>query len=381
MFVIGSELFVFSPLLPMVAADYQISAALAGSCSTIFSFTYMISAPLFGHVSDRVGRRRILIYSLLAFGVANLLTALSANLTCLIAARLFAGAAAAGVSPSVYALAGGAAPPDRRATWLAVVVSGLLMSLALGAPLGGLAGASFGWASVFTVLAVLSWFLVWPNYRVWPNETHTGERACAASDPLDASVLARRLMPMVVWSTGLYGMYTYLGVGLTAFGFSGKQIAQAILVYGCGAIAGVLVGGRAADRLGPKFTAGASLASLCACFLLMRLALNAGMFVHLSLGLSSAVAQLFFPAQQAGLAADFPTRRGSVLAWNNSALFLGISLGSVLGGEAVAVGSFDASLTICAAITLAGYLINRIVVPDATRFQAHDACQRDRGNL
>ena len=65
------------------------------------------------------------------------------------------------------------------------------------------------------------------------------------------------------------------------------------------------------------------LAGLGACFLLLRLALDAGTFIEPALGISSAVAQLFFPAQQAGLANDFPNQRGTALAWNNSALFLG----------------------------------------------------------
>ena len=77
---------------------------------------------------------------------------------------------------------------------------------------------------------------------------------------------------------------------------------------------GVLVGGRVADRLGVKFTASASFAGLCACLLLLRLALDAGRLVEPALGVSSAVAQLFFPAQQAGLANDFPSQRAAVLA-------------------------------------------------------------------
>jgi predicted MFS family arabinose efflux permease len=85
--------------------------------------------------------------------------------------------------------------------------------------------------------------------------------------------------------------------------------------------------------------------------------------VEPALGVSSAVAQLFFPAQQSGLANDFPRHRAAVLAWNNSALFLGISLGSLIGGEAVALGSFGADLTISAGIALVGCIINAILVP------------------
>jgi predicted MFS family arabinose efflux permease len=114
-------------------------------------------------------------------------------------------------------------------------------------------------------------------------------------------------------------------------------------------------------------TATASCAGLCACLLLLRLALDAGRLVEPALGASSAVAQLFFPAQQAGLVNDFPRQRAAVLAWNNSALFLGISLGSLVGGEAIALGSFATDLTISAGIALAGCIINAILVPGRVR--------------
>src|SRR6516165_7096382 len=193
MFLVGTELFVLSPLLPILAADYQISPPAAGLSVTVFSLVYMVSAPLFGYLADRIGRRRVLICSLLAFGAANLLTVSAANLPWLLAVRLFAGAAAAGISPSIYALVGNAAPPDRCATWLALVVSGLLVSLALGASIGALAGSFFGWAPVFVVLAGLSLVLVWLNCRVWPWEHHPTDAAGAAPPPLAAAALARRL--------------------------------------------------------------------------------------------------------------------------------------------------------------------------------------------
>src|ERR1700730_11301138 len=114
MFVIGTDLFVVSPLLPMIAADYRVSPAVAGLSVTVFALTYMVSAPLFGHAADRIGRRPVLFCCLAAFAVANLLTAAAASLFWLLAARLLAGAAAAGVSPAGYAVAGGAGPTEPR---------------------------------------------------------------------------------------------------------------------------------------------------------------------------------------------------------------------------------------------------------------------------
>src|SRR5439155_11112737 len=143
--------------------------------------------------------------------------------------------------------------------------------------------------------------------------------------------------------------------------------AEVIAFYGCGAIIGVLIGGRAADLLGPRLASGLSLAGLCASFLLLRVALDEGVMIDFAFGLASAVAQTFFPAQQSGLANDFPDHRATVLAWNNSALFLGISLGSVIGGQVIAVGGFPVNLTISALIALAAWAIYRRGARGGTR--------------
>src|ERR1700732_1576701 len=92
LFLDGTELFIFSPRLPMLAVDYGVSPTLAGWCVTAFSLAYMATAPLLGHVADRVGRRQVLICSLLGLGAANLLTATAPNVPWLIVARTFAGA-------------------------------------------------------------------------------------------------------------------------------------------------------------------------------------------------------------------------------------------------------------------------------------------------
>jgi predicted MFS family arabinose efflux permease len=357
MFVIGSDLFVISPLLPLIAADYAISPTSAGLSVTVFSLTYMLSAPLLGHIADRIGRGRVVTWCLCVFAAANLLTAVAGNLAWLLAARLLAGASAAGVSPSIYALVGGRAAAKRRATCLAIVVSGLLMSLSFGAPIGLLAATSLGWQMVFAGLGTLSLILAWANRRVW-QDNRAASNPVMPSSRLTAPVVAARLTPTVIWSTALYAMYTYLGEGLTSLGYSPEEIAEVILVYGCGAIFGVLAGGRMTDRLGAKLTSAIGLAGLCLCLIMLRVALDTGLLVDCAFALTSLVAQLYFPAQQVRLANEFPTHRAAILAWNNSALFLGISLGSVTGALAVSLAGFDFDLLIAAAIAIAGWTIN-----------------------
>src|SRR5260370_12340028 len=194
MFVVGSDLFGVSPLWPLISADYAVHPAAAGLSVTVFAVTYMLSAPALGHLADRVGRARVLTYCLCTFGAANLLTAIAGDFTWLLATRIVAGAAAAGVSPSIYALAGASAPPERRATRLAIVVSGLLMSLSFGTPIGLLIAASLGWPIVFAALAVLTVAPAYANDRVWPN--HSAPKPLAARpQPSTPPALDARMCP------------------------------------------------------------------------------------------------------------------------------------------------------------------------------------------
>lgn len=361
-FIVGTDLFVVSPLLPLIAMDFGFSSAATGLSVTAFSVTYMVSAPILGGLADRTGRRRMLISCLIAFAAANFLTAWSPSFFWLLGARALAGVTAAGVTPLVYARVGDAAPPARRATWMGIVVSGLLLALSIGTPIGALIGAAFGWKTVFALLALLSLVLAPANLLVWP-EIRAAASAGAAGRSPGITVLVRRLAPTILWSTSLYGFYTYLGAGLTEIGFSTAQIARAVACYGVGALAGTLLGGRAGDQFGSRATIAASLLGLSASLFATIYALGDELATDFLLAVVSLMAQLFFPAQQASLARDFPVWRATVLAWNNSALFLGISLGSLIGGETVARAGFSTDAGVSALLTLGGLGVAMMVVP------------------
>ncbi len=357
LFVVGTDLFVISPLLPAISAEFGLSAAAAGLTVTVFSVIYLLSAPLIGQVADRIGRRGVLIGCLLGFAAANLLTGVASGFMGLLLARFFAGVTTAGVSPLIYAGVGEAAPPARRATWMGIAVSGLLLALSVGAPLGTLVASSWGWRAPFFVLAVLSLFLLVANRLVWPADPRTDAGASGALPALGLATAALRLLPTVLWATALYAAYTYLGVWLTGAGLSSAEVARAISFYGAGALAGTLLGGQMADRFGIKATQVTSLAGLAACLLVLAIGVGTGWAALLLLLALSIFAQLFFPAQQAGLARAFPQRRALILALNNSSLFLGISGGSLIGGAAMTLAGFGLDAGIGAAIAFAGLVL------------------------
>jgi predicted MFS family arabinose efflux permease len=359
LFVIGTDLFVVAPLLPGVAADLGVAPAHSGWCITVFSLTYMAAAPALGRAADAFGRRRLLLLALTGFAAANLCSGLVRDFAGLLAARIAAGATAAGVTPSIYALIGDSAPAERRASWFAIAVSGLLLSLSLGAPLGTLLADALGWRSVFLAVAAASALLLPLNRAAWPAA------AARATKGAGGGVLPMlpRLTPTLAWSTALYALYTYLGVGLADWGYAPRDIAGVVLCYGAGALIGVLGGGRLADRFGAERVSFLSLLGLAGALLALGPALRAGVPAALLLALLSALAQLFFPAQQAGLARDFAAARARAMAWNNSALFLGIGAGSVIGGAIMAERDLVAVAMVSAAVALCGAALVRAVAP------------------
>lgn len=360
LFVIGTDLFVISPLLPLIGNAFGRSADSSGLCVTVFSLAYLFSAPVLGRVADRGGRRRTLVACLAAFILSNLLTGVAFSFGFLLATRAAAGIAASGISPLIYAGVGEAAPAHQRATWMSIAVSGLLLALSAGAPAGTVVASYLGWRAPFLLIALLGLALVVINWAVWPRDGEARGGAAGEAPRLDRHGLVLRLLPTVLWATALYGFYTYLGSWLSLAGLSASQIATAVSFYGMGALIGTLAGGRMADRFGSQATVTASLTGLAACLAMFGLGVGTGWAGDGLLLVTSVFAQFFFPAQQARLARDFPAHRAFALAMNNSALFLGISIGSLLGGEALALSGFSADALGGAVVAVIGLAFDRL---------------------
>lgn len=323
---------------------------------TAFSLGYVVAAPLFGHLADRLGRRRVLVSCLVAFSAANFLTAAAGSLPAMMAARLFCGIGAAGVTPSIYALTGMTAPAGRRGTWIAIVLTGLLSSLPLGAPIGEIAALAMGWPIVFLCLAAGTLALAPLHLGLWPAAVTAPPVPAMPGQRFSFPGLMRCLAPTVLWATALYAMYTYLAAGLASLGYGPRAIAETVFIYGAAAFAGALLGGRIADRVGPPTAIRISLIGLLLCFVLLRFSLDRWGFTVMALAATSILAQVYFPAQQSLLMGQFASRGATVLSWNNSALFLGIALGSLVGGQAMSLGGFAAIMPLSAALAATGWV-------------------------
>src|SRR4051812_32954356 len=349
LFLIGTDLFVMSPLLPSITREFGVPATDGGWAVTTFAAAYLVGGPSFGSLADRTSRLRVLGIGLAAFALANLATALAQSFAVLLVVRALAGLAASGVTPSVYALVGSAAPPAKRAMWLAVVTSGLLTALITGAPAGTLMAAVVGWRGVFVVMAIAS-VLILGVVRVSALRPRRPLAADGTSGPplktapppvLPAPVSTvlrlRAVSVTTLWALAVYGIYTYLGTILTTVAhLPSGLLAAALACFGTGAIAGNLAGGRLTDRWGGRTVSILSLSALAVLETVLGLTLDAPTAVLLLvLAAVAFAASPYFSAQQARLIAYQPADSGSLLAWNNSAMYAGILVGSAVGGRVV----------------------------------------------
>jgi AAHS family 4-hydroxybenzoate transporter-like MFS transporter len=120
----------------------------------------MIGALLFGPLADRVGRKKIIIFSTVAFGIGALATAFVGDVASLVTIRFLTGLGLGGAMPNAVALTSEFNPRRRRSTMVMIMFCGF----SIGAALGGLLAAAlipqFGWRSVFVIGGVAPLLLV-----------------------------------------------------------------------------------------------------------------------------------------------------------------------------------------------------------------------------
>jgi predicted MFS family arabinose efflux permease len=155
-FAVGTESFMIAGLLPDMAADLHTSIVATGQLVTVFALAYALSSPILTALTGAFHRRTLMILSLSAFTVANIIAWGAQNYWELMAARILLAAAAGLYVPGANALAGAIAGPERRGTALAIVNGGITIAVAFGVPPGAVVGDRLGWRMTFAGVAALS---------------------------------------------------------------------------------------------------------------------------------------------------------------------------------------------------------------------------------
>ena len=160
LFLDGFDTQAIGYVAPALAREWGLSKAALGPVFSTGLFGLMIGALVFGPLADRIGRRKIIIFSTLAFGLGTLATAFVSDVNTLLAVRFLTGLGLGGAMPNAVAMTSEFSPHRRRATMVMIMFCGF----SIGAALGGLLAAAlipqFGWRSVFVVGGVAPLLLV-----------------------------------------------------------------------------------------------------------------------------------------------------------------------------------------------------------------------------
>ncbi|MET3696573.1 predicted MFS family arabinose efflux permease [Bacillus oleivorans] len=357
LFLMGIDLFVVSPLLPFISEAYNVNSAMTGWMVTVFAVTYAFFAPFFGWLSDKNGRRAFITFGLLLFVISNLLTAFAPSFFLLIVSRILAGLSVASITPLIYAIIGDTAPPNRRGTWLSIVVSGHLTALWAGAPFGTLLEHFLGWRSVFVVMAIIGAILAVVNFKTWKYVP----KSDLTRNLLEGNLL--RILGSVsvttIWAISMYALYVYSGAALYSENrFSSSEIALAITFYGIGAVLGSLISGQLTDRFGERKISKVTLIFLTLIFVCLGIFFSSGDWIYFFLFIWALVGYAGFTSYQARLAVEYSNERGIVMAWNNTALYIGITIGSMIGGFVISNWGYPFLPYVCSIAAIISFILS-----------------------
>jgi MFS family permease len=241
-----------APMLVAISGDLDVSLGQVTLVATAYYLLYGAMQPVWGLLSDRLGRVNVIRLTLAGAAVASAASALAPSLGVLVAARACAGALFAGVIPTVLVYVGDTVPMARRQVALVELMGATSAGMAVSTVLAGVAVVLADWRLVFGISAVVAALLSVGLARLPEPAT---ERAAGALGAIGA--LLRRPWPRtvvvlaLVEGTVVLGIITFMAPALEHAGLSAAVAGLTMGVYGAATVGWTRAVRRVAPRLAP----------------------------------------------------------------------------------------------------------------------------------
>jgi len=338
-FGIGTTEFVMMGVLPQVAAAFAIDIPTAGAMITAYALGVVVGAPLITAATARWSRKTLLLALMAVFVLGNGLFAAAPSLQAAVAFRFLAGLPHGAFFGAGAVVAAGLVPADRRARAVSLMFVGLTLANVVGVPLGTLLGQQVGWRATFAVITGIGGLAMLGIQLLVPDQGRPAEASLRAE--LAVFRNPQVLLALAVVTFGLGGTFatmSYIAPMLTdVAGYAPSSVSVLLALAGVGMTAGVLVGGRLADRaLMPSLYG--SLALLAVVLGLFTITAGGKLAAAITLVAIGFAAFLIGPMVQARVMDKAGGNPSMVSAAVQSGFNIANSIGAYLGGMVIAGG-------------------------------------------
>jgi predicted MFS family arabinose efflux permease len=350
-FMVNAEARLIAPLLPAIAADFQISVATAGLLISAYAIPYGFFQLVYGPLADRFSRQRVMAIALSLFAIGTIVSGFMPGIVGLTILRICTGAAAAGVVPVALAYIGDAVPYAQRQAALGRIVSVAALGGVISAALGGVIAAVASWRVLFVGFGVLALlvallFARMPVRRVRPP--HLRNAGLLGPYRTVVARAGRRGAAMygLVFFEGFVAMSTIGYLGALLFerdGLSYGVIGILLTLNGVGTMLAARVAGRLVARLGEGGMALAGGGLMAVAYILAALQPALVLF-PLAMLISGAGFAIVHSTLQTRATELVPEQRGTAVALFAFALLVGSGLGTYVAGQAIEWAGYTATL-------------------------------------
>lgn len=215
------------PVMPFLRNELHLSAFSMGVMNALFAFAQFVASPIIGRISDRIGRKPILVLGLFLFTVSEYLFAVTNQLVLFDISRVIGGISAAMVVPTEMAFAADITTKKYRARvigWLSAAFSG---GLILGPGLGGLL-ANIDYKLPFWVAGTLGIVSMVAMYFTLPKKLE--EQNAAEQEPVDDIEGVLQQDDKMMQILGSSGIILFVLIFISSFGLQGFESIYSLFV-------------------------------------------------------------------------------------------------------------------------------------------------------